>query len=117
MLRDAAGRAQVATPSAAADIATKGYADGALSALGNGYVKLPNGFIMQWGTVYVSGNTDTAVTLPIAFPNGALNGLASYNGNTETTYVASVVALSNTQITVRSAGNNGKTINWLAFGA
>jgi microcystin-dependent protein len=42
ILRDAAGRAQVVNPSVAADIATKGYADGLAGS--------PTGAILMWGT-------------------------------------------------------------------
>lgn len=38
---------------------------------GNGYTKLPNGIILQWGRVTGAG-TITA-TFPIAFPNDCIN--------------------------------------------
>ena len=42
----------------------------------NGYTRLPNGLILQWGIVDITVPTDTrfvgkVVTFPIAFPNGA----------------------------------------------
>ena len=42
----------------------------------NGYTKLPNGLILQWGTMdYTSypGETKVDITFPITFPNNVLN--------------------------------------------
>jgi hypothetical protein len=38
-------------------------------AAANGYTKLPNGIIFQWGNASTSGAGSVAVTFPIAFPN------------------------------------------------
>lgn len=38
-------------------------------AAANGYTKLPNGIIFQWGTTSTSGAGSVAVPFPIAFPN------------------------------------------------
>ena len=54
----------------------KAYADGTVSTSENGYMKLPSGVIMQWGTLTPSVRK-TDVTLPIAFPNACLNVQAS----------------------------------------
>ncbi|QSL90426.1 gp53-like domain-containing protein [Pseudomonas atacamensis] len=48
-----------------------------LSALTNGYQKLPSGLIEQWGAVTVQDNGEQTVVLPTAFPNGILGLLAS----------------------------------------
>ena len=50
----------------------KAYADGTVSTSENGYMELPSGVIMQWGTLTPSARL-TDVTLPIAFPNACLN--------------------------------------------
>lgn len=54
-------------------------ANGQASFAANGYVKLPNGFIIQWGTVsgIPAGSQTVAVTLPLTWPNGFLGGLAA----------------------------------------
>ena len=54
----------------------KAYADGTVSTSEDGYMKLPSGVIMQWGTLTPSARL-TDVTLPIAFPNACLNVQAS----------------------------------------
>lgn len=50
----------------------------------NGYTYLPNGFILQWGTVTLPASTGTnTFSLPITFPNANLNAQVSIldNGN------------------------------------
>jgi hypothetical protein len=60
---------------ASANFPTKAYVDGIVSKTSNGYCKLPNGLIIQWGT----SATTTAnyavgtITFPIAFPTACLN--------------------------------------------
>ena len=54
----------------------KAYVDGTVSTSEDGYMKLPSGVIMQWGTLTPSAQL-TDVTLPIAFPNACLNVQAS----------------------------------------
>ena len=44
-----------------------------------GYLKLPNGFIMQWGY----GTTDVDTVFPIAFPNKCLKIVGTQNGYSE----------------------------------
>jgi len=64
----------------------KAYADGTVSTSENGYMKLPSGVIMQWGTLTPSAQL-TDVTLPIAFPNACLNVQSSIGEDfTDTSY-------------------------------
>jgi hypothetical protein len=64
----------------------KAYADGTISTSENGYMKLPSGVIMQWGTLTPSARL-TDVTLPIAFPNACLNVQSSIGADfTDTNY-------------------------------
>ena len=54
----------------------KAYVDGSSTQSSDGYVKLPNGVIIQWGSLTPSSRL-TDVTLPIAFPNNCWNVQAS----------------------------------------
>lgn len=38
----------------------------------NGYTKLPNGLILQWGSGTVAQNSSATITFPIVFPNACL---------------------------------------------
>ena len=60
-------------------IATTAFAYGTVSFGGNGYVKLPNGLIIQWGTNV--GTSPVTVTLPITFPNAYLGFPVVTNGD------------------------------------
>jgi len=44
---------------------------------GNGYSKLPNGIILQWGYGSFAQQTTTLVTLPVAYPNAGFVVLAN----------------------------------------
>ena len=86
----------------------------------NGYTKLPNGMIMQWGVITgLNTNTNITVTLPVVFPNSCLNVSAtvvgSANGNAVCNVQAGVVSTS--QIRIYNWGNlNGMTVCWQVIG-
>jgi hypothetical protein len=92
------------------------------------YVKLANGFILQWGLVTADANGNAFLTFPTAFPTG----LGSINANVDTsagiaatvTYVTTVSGLSSSGATIQgrvvSAGSvniqpNGQ-FRWMAVG-
>jgi len=82
----------------------------------NGYQKMPNGLILQWGELAVSANTTTYVTLPIAFPNNSLVALASGSGTVTSGGVVNADRYSATQIIVGSQLSGGETLTWFAIG-
>jgi hypothetical protein len=64
----------------------KAYVDGSSTQSSNGYVKMPNGVIIQWGSLTPSAY-ETDVTLPIAFPNNCWNVQTSIgSGFTDSRY-------------------------------
>ena len=71
-------------PTADLHAATKLYADGVSSKAASGYVRLPSGIILQWGTFLANGQTirpnPQIVTLPIAFPNAIVYANSSVDG-------------------------------------
>lgn len=98
------------------------------SLAGNGYTKLPNGMIIQYGTQACNGSSSYSVTLPIAFSTTnyrvACSALTtSIQGNTTVTAKggansASVMVLYAQYITPTSGGYAGSdtTIHWIAIG-
>ena len=57
-------------------VTTLNLVDFANSKTQNGYQKLPNGLIIQWGSYEVTshpGEAEIGITFPIAFPNSCLN--------------------------------------------
>jgi hypothetical protein len=73
-----------ANPTAALQAAPKQYVDGTLVTSANGYTRLPNGLILQWGTGASAGSYAVqTIAYPIAFTTAVLNvivvGTASSN--------------------------------------
>lgn len=65
-----------------------GYHASALLPTGNleatGYCRLPNGLILQWGTIYCNSDSYGSVTFPISFPTACFHihsGVATELGN------------------------------------
>ena len=85
----------------------------------NGYVKLPNGWIFQWGYLLTNGSSSgQVITYPIAFPNAMIISQVSDQGSGMNT--GSLVNLSNSQGTLY-AGSAAKTYattdaGWCALG-
>ena len=92
----------------------------------NGYIKLPNGLIIQWGTRTLSNRSEGVTitdTLPIVFPNAGLLPIVCGTTITSGVDVCQVVGLSTTQIKYRwessnagSVGASGSDAYWLAIG-
>lgn len=113
---------QGVTPTLSNSLATKSYVDSKLSGdfaqsfASNGYTKLPNGLILQWGyrnnAFTVTQETNT---FPIAFPNACLNVIINclYSGGgwVDSRYYE-VTSKSTTQFTVTATGSK----YWLAIG-
>jgi len=102
--------------------ANKGYVDGTLSAASNGYVKLPNGLIIQWGFDSTSfGNT---TTFPIAFPNNCFNVSVTLNTSVNSTQsgvaiYCAIYSKTTTGFTTQGIGWNSASVSgkyWFAIG-
>jgi hypothetical protein len=113
--------AATATTQAASDdstkVATTAYVQSApQSHVENGYIVLPGGLILQWGTATGSG-TGNVVTFPMAFPNDCLKVLVSNgDGTANPTAVVSNVSNSVTGLVWRSSSGSLTRNNWMAFG-
>jgi hypothetical protein len=83
----------------------------------DGYVKLDNGLIMQWGQETVSATTET-VTFPIEFPTACLNVTAtSYVVDTGgQTHSPGINTLPTTTQVILNTKSSWGTIFWQAIG-
>ncbi|WCK15390.1 hypothetical protein G6L41_017340 [Agrobacterium tumefaciens] len=91
-----------------------------------GYVKLPNGIIIQWGRNFVG--SDAAITLPIAFPTGvfAKTAVCELGYTTTATRVVTIdnpSTLNSITVRFRDVINGGAvsvptdgTVAWIAIG-
>ena len=84
----------------------------------NGYVKMANGLILQWGYIAAGANGDVSTTFPLVFPNACFNVVnASYNEKDGGTYDSVVQAISTSAVQFnRYAGVGALGIYWLAIG-
>ena len=85
----------------------------------NGYSRLPNGLLLQWGTsASIAQDSSATVTYPVAFstavysvmltPIGAIN---TTSGGTES---ADTVTITN--FVIRHGGDGSRTFYWMAIG-
>ncbi len=94
---------------------------------GNGYAKLPSGFIIQWGRDSLAADTSTA--LPIRFPNACASKLATVETGyvSDMTIAVTVEDVSNPAsiiLRMRTVYNGGyvgppgaaQIVNWIAIG-
>lgn len=83
----------------------------------SGYVKFPNGFIIQWGEAYVGANSIGYESFPIAFPTACISVQVTHK-TVATNWDKVCVAGNYTRIGCIIA--NGETvnsmINWMALG-
>lgn len=83
----------------------------------SGYVKFPNGFIIQWGQAYVGANSTGYKSFPIAFPTACISVQVTHK-TTATNWDKVCVAGNYTRTSCIIA--NGETvnsmINWMALG-
>lgn len=81
----------------------------------NGYTKLPNGLILQWGWIATPSEGGYVVTLPITFPNGIFRVLTSVDSTSfhnVRTYSAAT-----SRFNLATTGGNAETsISWIALG-
>lgn len=86
----------------------------------NGYTKLPNGLILQWGSITPAVGTNlVTVTFPIAFPNACFfaNRINhTSNGANTVNWVAAILDKSQSQLRFYSDVNYLGTAAWYALG-
>lgn len=83
----------------------------------SGYVKFPNGFIIQWGETYVGANTTRYRSFPIAFPTACISVQVTHK-TTATNWDKVCVAgnYTRTSCTIANCETVNSMINWMALG-
>lgn len=82
---------------------------------GNGYQKLPGGFILQWGTVQIASGTSTIATFPIAFPNIGL-AIIAIHGTSGTPSPVGFSNLTATNVVLRASPSGTYAIQYFVVG-
>lgn len=82
-----------------------------------GYVKFPNGFIIQWGEAYVGANSTGYKSFPIAFPTACISVQVTHK-TTATNWDKVCVAgnYTRTSCTIANGETVNSMINWMALG-
>lgn len=83
----------------------------------SGYVKFPNGFIIQWGEAYVGANSTRYRSFPIAFPTACISVQVTHK-TTATNWDKVCVAgnYTRTSCTIANCETVNSMINWMALG-
>jgi len=86
----------------------------------NGYCRLPNGIIIQWGNGGFNQQTTTVVTLPISFPHGGLAITANKGSSISMSgeYVLGIEFASNSSFRISNSGpgTTPQGVSWIAVG-
>lgn len=82
-----------------------------------GYVKFPNGFIIQWGEAYVGANSTGHKSFPIAFPTACISVQVTHK-TTAINWDKVCVAgnYTRTSCTIANCETVSSMINWMALG-
>lgn len=83
----------------------------------SGYVKFPNGFIIQWGQAYIGANSTGYKSFPIAFPTACISVQVTHK-TTATNWDKVCVAgnYTRTSCTIANCETVNSMINWMALG-
>lgn len=83
----------------------------------SGYVKFPNGFIIQWGEAYIGANSTGHKSFPIAFPTACISVQVTHK-TTATNWDKVCVAgnYTRTSCTIANCETVNSMINWMALG-
>jgi hypothetical protein len=121
VLMECAGGAQQISPGTASGHGVN-LSQFASSPGATGYLKLPNGLIIQWGPAISSGTsaTNASATFPIAFPNACLWASACVQGSTAGNYTSQVTSYTKTGALMSCQLNgvyqNAINVYWIAIG-
>lgn len=83
----------------------------------SGYVKFPNGFIIQWGEAYIGANSTRHKSFPIAFPTACISVQVTHK-TTAINWDKVCVAgnYTRTSCTIANGETVNSMINWMALG-
>lgn len=83
---------------------------------GEGWVRLPNGLIIQWGFRNMTANSTATETLPIPFTTANYFAIAQGYENSTAADPAQVYAKSNTTISIVNGAGTTINVHYMAIG-
>lgn len=82
-----------------------------------GYMKFPNGFIIQWGESYIGSNSTQNITFPYTFPSTCISVQVTHKSTaTNWDKVCMAGNYSRTYFVLANCETVNSTVNWVAFG-
>jgi hypothetical protein len=113
----ATNNTQIATTAFVKSVVSSPSTLGFTQSLGtNGWTKLPNGLIIQWGAYSMPAINTNTVSLPITFPNGAFRAVVGYANATNSGGNSSYTAITQSTITLYNGDIETKVISYVAIG-
>ena len=88
---------------------------GTSSISANGYSRLPNGLLMQWGN-FLANSTTASVNFPTTFTALYSAQVSAVNSTYSSTFSAQITAISTSAITVKTANATNTLLYWSAIG-
>jgi hypothetical protein len=82
----------------------------------NGYYKFPGNFLVQWGSISLSGSGMAAVVFPVAFPTACQSVLTTYQTTAPPTNSCTAGAITNSGFSAANGSSTTQVVNWVAFG-
>lgn len=82
----------------------------------NGYTKLPNGFILQWGEVFIGNGATANLTFPIVFPTTCSKLIGSLQWSSPSSVVLAMNKIDNKSFQCIPSSATAYTVNWIAIG-
>lgn len=83
---------------------------------GNGYQPLPNGLILQWGSLPSNSEVTRRVTFPIPFPSACFSVQITHAGDSPKIYGAAQLSRMGFDSVNRQATGNQHSMRWFAVG-
>lgn len=110
--------ANVSLVNTSLSVSTNNFTLGVSNTSANGYSTLPNGLLLQWGTV-VSNTTVGDVTFTVPFTATLLSftsTTATVNSAFNYTYTPVLIASNTTSANVRTSNVTAANVTWMAIG-
>lgn len=96
-----------------ATLTTNTFTLGTSNASSNGFSRLPNGLLYQWGTVSATSSAGS-ITFPTSF--STVYSFVATSNTAGSTYSVSATSISTTAASVRTANSTSSTVYWMAIG-
>lgn len=101
-----------------ADVSSAGYGIVAANLAQNGYVKFANGLMLQWGVVYIGGDSEKAISFNVSFSSICYGGFSTnaHQIDVNSDGGTSFYNITKSTAKISHASNYAGNVFWLAIG-